>query len=45
MSLRDKYDKAEELTDEILDRIRQSRYSSAIVAVVFLILLGLFIIK
>ena len=42
MSLKNKYDKAEELTDEVLDRIRQSQYSVAIVAVVFLILLGLF---
>ena len=45
MSLKNKYDKAEELTDEVLDRVRQSQYSVAIVAVVFLILLGLFIIK
>jgi len=44
MSFKDKYDKAERVTDELLDRVRQSRYSAAIIAVVTLIVAFLVII-
>lgn len=45
MSFKSKHDKAEQTTDSILEHIRNSRYSVVLVALVFLLLVSLFLLK